>query len=474
MLTQPSAIWRKGLRVLALSIILLSAAPPSDAQEAANTQTVTIEQGAALTAQALRIGRPDVALKLSDALLQARPKDPLIHFMRATAQTQLGQAGPGRRSAARAYRLSDDPGDKFQAAQLAARLALQEERPTLAQIWLRRTAIHAPDDKAKALIARDYKVLRRINPWSFRLRGELRPSSNINNGADTALQVIDGVPVTGRLSGGAQALSGVIGSLDIATSYRLRQSDRSMTSVGGRLYVQRVRFSDEAREMAPEVDNSDYASTYGEVSLRHAFAVGPEGMGGSAAVDVALGTSWWGGERNYDFARVGGERTWRLSDGSRIRAHASAETRFSARYRTNDADILGIGLRYFVPLDNGDSMTATLALRDSDAEHPNGSYRSASLRLAYGLGRPIGPVRVDAGLVLGYTDYPEYLSAGFIRVPGGRQDESIYGDINLFFDRYDYAGFAPMLRLRAGRKSSNDSRFDITEYTVSLGIESKF
>ena len=44
----------------------------------------------------------------------------------------------------------------------------------------------------------------------------------------------------------------------------------------------------------------------------------------------------------------------------------------------------------------------------------------------------------------------------------------------MLFDQLDYAGFAPMLRLRAGRKSSNDSRYDIRELSVSLGIESKF
>ena len=39
---------------------------------------------------------------------------------------------------------------------------------------------------------------------------------------------------------------------------------------------------------------------------------------------------------------------------------------------------------------------------------------------------------------------------------------------------YDVAGFAPVLRLRSGRKDSNISRFDIRETSISIGIESKF
>ena len=31
-----------------------------------------------------------------------------------------------------------------------------------------------------------------------------------------------------------------------------------------------------------------------------------------------------------------------------------------------------------------------------------------------------------------------------------------------------------MLRLRAGRKKSNDSRYSMREFSLSLGIESKF
>ena len=37
-----------------------------------------------------------------------------------------------------------------------------------------------------------------------------------------------------------------------------------------------------------------------------------------------------------------------------------------------------------------------------------------------------------------------------------------------------FAGFSPMLRLRAGEKDSNDSRYSMNEVSLSLGFRSKF
>ena len=48
------------------------------------------------------------------------------------------------------------------------------------------------------------------------------------------------------------------------------------------------------------------------------------------------------------------------------------------------------------------------------------------------------------------------------------------GDVTLFFEDYDYAGFAPTVRISAGRRSSNFSMFSSSEFSVSLGIRSKF
>ncbi len=440
---------------------------------AESEQRLTLEEGRQLALQALQADQPELTLQVARGLLQANPRDAGVYYLVANAHARRGNPYLGRRAAAKAYRFSENSDAKFQAAQLAAQLSYRENRHTLSQIWLRRTAIHAPNEEIEERVAQDYRLVRAQNPWFFRFRGDLKPSNNVNNGSDTALQIIDGVPVAGTLNGAAQALSGLITTADIITTYRLRGDQRSATTLGGRLYVQRVALSSDAQAQAPWLRNSDFDSTYAEVSLRHAFAIGELDSGDSGFVDLAYGTSWYGGYRSYDFVRLSGERRWRLRGGQILRVDALIENRHNARFLTNDAEIYGVGARFTQPLKNGDQVHLVLALRDTNAQRANGTYQAASLRTAYEFGRSIGPMRVGAGLVLGYADYPVFRS-GLFFVPGGRQDRSIYGDVSMLFDQYDYAGFAPMLRLRAGRKSSNDSRYDIQEFSVSLGIESKF
>jgi hypothetical protein len=472
------------LRALALGLAIIAASlTVTGKARSQGTEEINLEQARQLAVYALRSGDPGLAIQVSRGLLQADPRDPVAYFVIAQAHAGLNQPNLGRRAAARAYRYSDTETDRFQAAQLAARMAYREGRLSLAQVWLRRTAQYAPGEREEAAVARDYRVLRAINPWAFRLSADLRPSSNVNNGADTALNLIDGTPDGGSIPVAGRALSGLIGSLDISSSYRLRANQNSRTSLGGRLYIQRVALSAAAKDLLTSgpsipgqtpVRNSDFASTYAEVSLRHAFAVGDEEQGGSAVVELAVGESWYGQERSYRFSRLRAERTWNPGQkATRVTLSAMAENRNKARYSTNEAQILGLGAEVQRRLGNGDQIGLTIALRDTNAASRNGTFSSASMRTSYKFAKPIGPAKLSAGLVLGYSDYPSFIFTIPPRVLR-RQDKSIYGDISLFFDKYDYAGFAPVLRFRAGRKTSNFSRFESRELSVSLSIRSKF
>lgn len=461
---------RTGAALTALALFLFCV-DQSSAQE--RTRTLTLSQGLDYAVHALKNGQPDLALQLTNGLLQASPKSPLVHYLQAAAYAKLDQPLQGRRAAARSYRYAQTSSDRYQSAQLAAKLAYEAGQPTLAQVWLRRTAIHAPDGEAKEFIAKDYKVLRRINPWSFHLRTDIRPSSNVNNGSDTAQNIIDGVPDGGQTPPSARALSGVLGILDLSTAYRLRQNETSATSLGGRLYVQRVALSSEAKAQAPNATGSDYGTTYAEFNLRHVFATGPKDKGGVASIDAAFGESWARKERSYRFVRVVGDRLWRLNPQTGFKLFGSLERRYKARFRANNAELFGLGGEISRSLENGDLLRVTVALRDTVAEHPNGTFSSASMRASYSFSKPVGPARLTLGLLLGYSDYDTYVFSAFLP-PRGRTDKSIYGDVTFVFDEYDYAGFVPTLRLRAGKKDSNFSRFTSRELSLSLGIASKF
>lgn len=473
--TRTSAVSGMTRRIAALSLALFFAGAGPLRAQSPDAVNLTVDQARDVAVQALNNGNPGLAVTLARGVLKADARDPLAYFVIASAYAQLSDPVLARRAAGYAYRYSSLKEDRFHAAQLASRMAFDSGHYSLSQIWLRRTAIHATDEADEKRLARDYRLLRQINPWSLGLRAGIRPSDNVNNGTDTSLNIIDGVPDGGTNSGSALALSGLIGSLDIAPSYRLRASDSSSTSLGARLYIERIALSSQAKSEAPETTGSDFSSTYAELSLHHLFVAGPPESGGTASLGLALGDNWYGGQRSYQFARLEAARQWRFGDRTRLALRADAEKRYRARYLANDAELLGFGADYSRKLTNGDVLRVSLALRDANAKSINGTYSSASVRTSYTLDRPVGPAQISFGLVLGYTRYDEYrfsFQEGFD--PTQRTDESIYGDVSLIFDQYDYAGFVPILRLRTGRKDSNFSRFQSRELSLSLGIGSKF
>ena len=468
---------RKRLAGACLALGVFLATGMASAQTAENSVSLTLPQARLLAGHALETGQPALALRLSAGLVKANPKDPVAHYMQALAYAGLNRNRDGRRAAARAYRLTDISADRMRAAELAAKLSYAEGRPTLAQIWLRRTAIHAESEEVSQQIARDYRILRQRNPWSFSVNAGLRPSDNVNNGSSSRYNTIDGEPDYGLRPADAVALSGVIATLDTMLGYRLRGDRQSATYLLGRLYISRVTLSDSAEALAPGVSGRKYGSTYGELTLRHAFAIGAPREGNFASVSASLGESRFGGDRNFYFARLFGDRTWALSEASSLTLGVLAEDRFKAKSKANDARVYGLSAVFDHRLQGGNRLGLSLSLRDVSAQAMNGTYSGASLRGTVTFDKRLGPARVSAGLALGATDYP-LIAAGlnaFGRVVfAPRDDKTIAGDLTFFFEEYDYAGFAPTLTLQASKTDSNISIYSARDFSLALGIKSTF
>ena len=456
------------IRNLIFAVALCCGAP----LQAQDGVSLTLPQARELAVLAVNDGNSALAIRMARGLLKADPKDTLAHYILATAHTQTKRYGAGRRAAARAFRFARTDGDRLRSAQLAARLSYLEGRPTLAQLWLRRTANYTSDAASDARLARDYRALRAQNPLSFSIRTGLRRSSNLNNGSSGVYNVIDGV-IAPDYPFATQALSGMVATLDGSVRYRLHATQTRQTVVSGRLFVQRVSLSDAAKATNPQARNSDYGATYGELSLNHAFAVGPPEKRGTASVGITLGESWYAKRRNFRLARLSADRNWRLSGTRQLQLNASVETRFDARNAVNDARVLGLGMFYGARQENGNQLGLDFAFRDTQAASDNGTYRTASMRASYALAKPVGPVKLSAAAGLEYARYPAFRLSGQIG-PTRRSDQGYYGEFSAFFHTLDYAGFAPSLRLRFGRRTSNFSQYTSRELSLSLGIQSKF
>ena len=442
--------------------------------EAEPTATLTLTEARQIAQAALLNGDAALTRQLALGLIHANPDDAHALLMLSAAEGALENPAAARRAASKAYRASESKQQRLQAAKLASQFALAEERPTLSQVWLRRAATQSETPEEDKTLARAYGRVRATNPLAVNLAFSVRPSNNVNNGADSAVQAIDGVPVVGFLSRDAQALSGTILGADLQLRYRLRADNRSRTSLGGRLYVQRVLLSDEAENL----ENSDFDASYGEVSLEHAFAVG-ETPGNSAKLRLTRGTYWSQDDTDYHLLRFDADRTWRINEKTFFTLGGSVAQYTRPGAETQDSDTYLVRARVSHTLDGGDVIGASLSYQEATSDSVNRRSETVSARLSYAFAKSWGPAQARASLSLSHADYPEYTSLlntmGQIGViPGGRQDTSAYADLSLFFADYDYAGFAPTVTFRAGRKSSNVSRFDTREFSVNFGFQSKF
>lgn len=438
----------------------------------ASGATLSLDEARGIAQSALVAGQPEITLQIVAELLRANPRDTHALLMASVANRDLGEHTYGRRAARLAFRSAETQNQKFQAAQLAAQTALAEDRPTLSQIWLRRAAQNAKSDEESAAIARAYSRVRAFNPWSFHVDLSIRPSSNVNNGAEDEVQTIDGVPgVEGLLSPEAQALSGTIGTLTLSANYRLTASDTSRTTIGTRTQIRRVALSAEAKEDAPDASSRDFGYTYADLSLDHVIALG-ETRGNVLRLTGTAGALWVPDDVEYTFARLSAERVWRTEAGHRLSAGASAAT-YNRDGDVQDSDSFGLTGSYSKTLENGDSIGLSLSYDAAVSDFANRESDTYTLRLRYGFAKAWGPAEASAALTLVHAEYPRY-QVGFIEVPGGRADTSAYADLSLFFPDIDYAGFAPKVTFRAGHKSSNVSRFETREFSVMVGLQSKF
>lgn len=433
--------------------------------------TLSLPQAQALAEHALRGKEPRIAVQFAKGLLLADPKSSDAHFILARAYAQQAQQRLAQRFAAKAFRYADHRAQKFRAAEFSARLAYAANKPTAAQLWLRRAAQNARNEQVEQQLGSDYARLRIENPLSFSIRGAFKPSNNVNNGADTAVQIIDGLPVTGTLSGSAQALSGIVGNLDGKLSYRLRSTAKNRTQISARLFVQRVNLSRAAKALSPISTNSDFGATHASVSLQHSFSVGENA--GRAQISGTTGQFWSGQSKSYDFGRLDAARTWVLSPQNTLNLAASLENRQRDNSLNADTTLFRLSAAVSHVRPTGDKLRFSMNLLKSNSSSVNSDYASKSIRAGYTFAKELGPAQVTAGLTIGETSYDSYYAAP-VFVTTGRQDQSAYADLNLFFADLDYAGFAPTINIRVGRKSSNISRFDTRELSVSLGIRSKF
>ena len=448
--------------------------PPQDlvavaaAGAVAQPVTLTAEemQGAATASLAAR--EPGQALALADALLARDPGDVQALVTRSRALRDLGRYDEAVATGREAWRRAEGDTERYLAALVTAQGLASRGHRTMSQLWLRRAIEVAPDERLEARAVRDFQYVRARNPWSTQLHFSISPSDNINDGSvrdEISFAGIDGVV----LSPTARALSGLEISGGVATRYTLSQSSTHRTRAGVSLYYETYILSDEAQDMAPQAEGSDFA--YGSAALTFGHEWRPEGWSGPLDVSFVAAWSWYAGERYGRTLEFSVARGFALSPRDRLRLSVSAD-HFALEPDETEADrsmsweVEGWWLHQF---ESGGALTLSAGLRESESERSSLDYTRSRVFGGYTLPEPVMGARATLGLEMERRHYD-----AFPFTTDGRHDHGLEARVDLVFPDLDWYGFVPTLRVFASETLSTNDRYDQRESGVDLGFRSAF
>ncbi|MEP5151701.1 tetratricopeptide repeat protein [Planktotalea sp.] len=444
--------------------IFLSASEGSAQSQRADVSPAEMRQ---IAASAIVNGDPRLGYQLATALLKRDPNDTEALIIRARAARDLGRLPEAVATARRAWGNADTSSERFGASMVMAQALSTSGARTRAQLWLRRAAQNAPSDEFKNIAVRDFRYVQRVNPWATEFSFSAAPNSNINNGSKYSTTQLFDLPFEFQLSGAAQALSGFEYSLGVATRYRLAESNRSQNDLIFQLDHRTYTLSDEAKQLAPNVEGADFEySTAGLSYIRRGFT--GSGDNKPYQFEFSAGRTWYGRSPFMQYARVGITQNFVTAPGQLVFLGLNREYQQSMSNRADvDSWTIRTGMR--VSLANRDRLTLSLSAKKSNSVDANLDYNQVRLSARYSVSKPIAGVSVNFGVSLSQKIHDV---SNFTRF--GRQDQTVSLDVTGVFKQIEYFGFSPSVTVSARKTQSNVGLYESQGIGLRMGIQSSF
>jgi len=449
----------------ALSLFCLWPAGAARAEAASEAVTVTLAEAREIARRAVARGQAGLARHVALGLLQADPEDALALLVLSAAEAQLNNPEAATEAGRRAFRAAPDDSHRYEAATLTAQALTRAGRHQQAKLWLRRAGQTAPNDRARAMAKANHRAVSRASPLSMQFSLSVAPSSNVNNGSER-----DSVLILGQqfqLAGVNRALSGTEATLGAHLGWRLSETARSRSEATLRLVARKVGLSSEAKAMAPGARGSDYDYALVEAGFAHRVRPGETPL--VWTFGTVAGHSWSGGRDLADYLRLEAGAEYAPDSRSGLALRFGAERQWRRDDASFGADILSVSATGVRVLENGDRVSLTLGLRDTQSANARVDHHALSAQAEWQKASPIHGVGLNAGVSLTLRRYGA--TAGF---PAGRDDVQMGARVGLVFERLDYMGFAPTLDLTATRTRSDFVLNDARSLGVSFGVRSTF
>ncbi|UWQ90223.1 surface lipoprotein assembly modifier [Rhodobacteraceae bacterium M382] len=422
---------------------------------------------------ALKAGHPEIAYRYSDALVKRDATDRTALLIRARAARDLGQYDNAKQSAKAAWKQAETPEDKFSTSMIMAQTLSSAGQRTMAQLWLRRAAQHAPTEALENRAIRDFRYVRSRNPWNTQFSFAITPDSNVNNGTSEKYLSDDPDDFIGsqtEFSANSRPIPGMEIALGASTRYRFRETETHANDLTFSTRFQHYVISSSDKRRLRTVEGNDYDFGYYEFGYAHR-GKNREGRG-EYRLFTTVGQNWYGGEEYSRYVDLAGGQTFYLENYRSIRVNLSARRTFGVT--RSDLDEVNASVSYRFPI--GTSGILSTSLNASIGESPNNagdSYEAIGARAWYRLTKPVLGARASFSVSARSKVHDDYVHGVLIRQVG-REDMQYTADFLLVFDQIDYYGFNPTMRVSASRTDSNVTRLQAERFGINFGIQSAF
>ncbi|MBO6867334.1 MAG: DUF560 domain-containing protein [Thalassococcus sp.] len=410
--------------------------------------------------------QPAQALRVAEALTVRDPEDADAWLLVSRAARDVGQSDLAKSAAQNAWKYANNDEVKYAAALANAQALSSDGARTRAQWWLRRALQIAPTPELRAKAERDFRYVREQNPWSTQLSFSVSPSSNVNGGSSSETVSIYDLPFDFVLQGSARALSGVEYSYGLSTRYTLRKTKQTRTSLSFAASHKTYSLSDEAKDIAPDTEGSDFALTQLSAGLSQDWfaANGRLALNGQIGVNKA----WYGGEPLSQSATASTGLRYAITPKLAASLTVNHEWQEGLGER-QDADLLrsSASLSYVIPGGHGLQLGVGQASSQSDATYLDFEERSAFVAFAWG--KPVFGTKVQLAVDAKHRHFDA------TTVSFGDRDDYTYGaEVNFTVNALDYYGFVPTVKIRTEETDSNLAIYDRDNLGLQLGLKSRF
>ncbi|MDX8354631.1 hypothetical protein [Cognatiyoonia sp. IB215182] len=447
----------------------------SSGQALAQTTAAEIQADAEA---ALVSGDPAQTVILANQLLEDNPDSFAALFLLALAQSDLDLPREAAASASRAYRAAPSEETRLQTARLAATAHFRAEQFARAEFWFRRAANHIATEEDAEAIVRGFQRAREANPITTQYTASIAPSDNINDGSDASrlcFENLDGTCfIELDLREDQLALSGLEYNGSASIRYRLSQTPRQTTTIGGLVFGQGVVFSDETEtllsesesEIVRDLEPSDFSAFLAQFSLEQQQTMfSPLGP---TRIAYNYGRYWRGGDLLVDYHDLILGQIVPFEGGRSLALESSVRQQRAQAPGLIDSTIYDLSGSYQWRFDNRDVTTLTLAGKYNDASEES-TFVEYRLRSDYAIGRQIFETSWSTFAEIGYRSFDEFSST-----LDGRRDRFARAGVTAVFEEISYFGFSPSMTLFASRTDSDVSFIDSSKVSLSFGIASNF